>query len=93
MVQPGRYAGIYEGEEEGPPPGVFAVRNLFVDNIDRAAAETIIDQVTASTSAMAVTQIRVLGGAIARVPEDGDGLRPPSATDHAQHRVDVRKGR
>ncbi|MET0566133.1 MAG: FAD-binding oxidoreductase [Acidimicrobiia bacterium] len=70
MLQPSRYAGIYEGEEEGAPPGVFAVRNLFVDNIDRAAAETIIDQVTASTSAMAVTQIRVLGGAIPRVPEE-----------------------
>ncbi|HEX2404220.1 MAG TPA: FAD-binding oxidoreductase, partial [Acidimicrobiia bacterium] len=70
MVQPGSYAGIYEDEEEGPPPGVFAVRNLFVDDIDRAAAETIIDQVTASTAAMAVTQIRVLGGAISRVPEE-----------------------
>jgi FAD/FMN-containing dehydrogenase len=70
MVQPGHYADIYEGEEEGAPPGVFAVRNLFVDDIDRAAAETIIDQVTASTSAMSVTQIRVLGGAIPRVPEE-----------------------
>jgi FAD/FMN-containing dehydrogenase len=70
MVQPGRYADIYEGEEEGPPPGVFAVRNLFVDEIDRAAAETIIDQVTTSTASMAVAQIRVLGGAIAQVPEE-----------------------
>ena len=70
MVEPGRYAGIYEEEEEGPPPGVFAVRNLFVDDIDRAAAETIIEQVNASTAAMAVTQIRVLGGAISRVPDD-----------------------
>ena len=69
-VEPGRYSGIYEEEEEGPPPGVFAVRNLFVDDIDRAAAETIIDQVTSSTAAMAVTQIRVLGGAISRVPDD-----------------------
>ena len=69
-VEPGHYAGIYEEEEEGPPPGVFAVRNLFVDGIDRAAAETIIEQVNASTAAMAVTQIRVLGGAISRVPEE-----------------------
>ncbi len=69
-MEPGRYAGIYEEEEEGPPPGVFAVRNLFVDGIDRAAAETIIEQVNASTAAMAVTQIRVLGGAISRVPEE-----------------------
>jgi FAD/FMN-containing dehydrogenase len=70
MVEPGRYAGIYEEEEEGPPPGVFAVRNLFVDQIDRAAAETIIERVNASTAAMAVTQIRVLGGAISRVPDE-----------------------
>ena len=69
-VEPGRYAGIYEEEEEGPPPGVFAVRNLFVDDIDRAAAATIIEQVDASTAAMAVTQIRVLGGAISRVPDE-----------------------
>jgi FAD/FMN-containing dehydrogenase len=70
MIEPGRYAGIYEGEEEGPPPGVFAVRNLFVDHIDPAAAETIIERVNASTAAMAVTQIRVLGGAISRVPDE-----------------------
>ncbi|HEU5111940.1 MAG TPA: FAD-binding oxidoreductase [Acidimicrobiia bacterium] len=70
MVEPGPYAAIYEDEEEGPPPGVFAVRNLFVDKIDRAAAETIIEHVTASTAAMAVAQIRVLGGAIAQVPEE-----------------------
>jgi FAD/FMN-containing dehydrogenase len=70
MVEPGRYVGIYEGEEEGPPPGVFAVRNLFVDYIDRAAAETLIERVNASTAAMAVTQIRVLGGAISRVRDE-----------------------
>ena len=69
-VELGRYAGIYEEEEEGPPPGVFAVRNFFVDDIDRAAAETIVEQVNASTAAMAVTQIRVLGGAISRVPDE-----------------------
>jgi FAD/FMN-containing dehydrogenase len=71
MVQPGRYAQIYEAEEEeGPPPGAFAVRNFFADDIDRAAAQTILEQLDASTAPMAVTQIRVLGGAIARVPGD-----------------------
>jgi FAD/FMN-containing dehydrogenase len=70
MVEPGRYAGIYEEEEAGPPPGVFAVRNFFVDDLDRAGAETIVEQVNASTAAMAVTQIRVLGGAISRVPDE-----------------------
>ena len=69
MVEPGRYSGIYEEEEESPPPGVFAVRNFFVDDIDRAAAKTIIEQVSTSSASMAVTQIRVLGGAISRVPD------------------------
>ena len=46
------------------------MRNFFVDDIDRAAAETIIEQVNASSASMAVTQIRVLGGAISRVPTE-----------------------
>ncbi len=70
MIQAGRYADLYEGEEEAPPPGIFAVRNLFVDDIDLATAGTILQHVEASTAAMAVTQIRVLGGAVARVPQE-----------------------
>ncbi len=70
MLQPGRYADLYEGEEEAPPPGIFAVRNLFVDGIDLTTAGRILQQVEASTAAMAVAQLRVLGGAIARVPEE-----------------------
>ena len=36
----------------------------------RELAETILERVSASTAMMAVTQIRVLGGAMARVPSD-----------------------
>jgi FAD/FMN-containing dehydrogenase len=83
MVEPGRYAAIYEEEEAGPPPGVFAVRNFFVDDIDPAAAEMIVEQVNASTAAMAVTQIRVLGGAISRIPDEA------SAYAHRQRPIMV----
>jgi FAD/FMN-containing dehydrogenase len=47
---------------------VGAVRTLFLDNVDYAVAETILEHIQASTAMMAVTQLRVLGGAMARVP-------------------------
>lgn len=43
---------------------------MFVDGLDREAASTILDRIQASDAMMAVTQIRVLGGAMARVPSD-----------------------
>lgn len=69
MVQRMKYPQIYQpdGEEYHP---VAAARTMFVDSIDRAAAQTILDHITASTASMAVTQLRVLGGAMARVPAD-----------------------
>ena len=41
---------------------------MFVDAIDRDAAETIVDHLRASNAPMRVAQLRVLGGAMARVP-------------------------
>jgi FAD/FMN-containing dehydrogenase len=70
MVQRGTYSGIYEAEEEGAPPFIFAVRNVFADDIDKTDAASILDALDASTAPMAVSQIRVMGGAVARVPED-----------------------
>jgi len=43
---------------------------MFVDAIDRLLAETIVNHLQASSAQMAVAQIRVLGGAMARVPAD-----------------------
>jgi FAD/FMN-containing dehydrogenase len=43
---------------------------MFVEEVDRQVAETILEHLQASTAQMAVTQIRVLGGAMARVPTD-----------------------
>jgi FAD/FMN-containing dehydrogenase len=67
MVQPMPYAGLFEPAEDMEVVEESA-RSLFMDSVDRAAAETIVERVQASTAMMAVTQLRVLGGAMARVP-------------------------
>ncbi len=46
------------------------VRNMFLDHVDRKVAVTILDTLAASDAQMRVAQLRVLGGAMARVPAD-----------------------
>jgi FAD/FMN-containing dehydrogenase len=43
---------------------------MFVDKIDRTTAEMILDRLQSSKAMMAVAQLRVLGGAMSRVPVD-----------------------
>jgi FAD/FMN-containing dehydrogenase len=66
MVRPMRYLEIFPPEEDYHPLAVG--RTLFVDSIDRGVAETIVERLQASSAQMAVAQLRVLGGAVARVP-------------------------
>ena len=69
MVQPMAYPGVYpaeEGAEEYHP--LAANHTMFVDTIDDKAVDDILDRINAGTAMMNVTQIRVLGGAMARVP-------------------------
>jgi FAD/FMN-containing dehydrogenase len=60
------YAAMFPQEPEFHP--VVTGRTLYVDAIDRTKAQTILDAIEASTAQVAVTQFRVLGGAVARVP-------------------------
>jgi len=69
MVRPMRYPELYPPDEGGSHP-VAAARSMFVDAVDHRAAETIVDHLQASTAPRAVAQIRVLGGAMARVPAE-----------------------
>ena len=55
-------------EEDYHPIAVGKTR--FTDRFDEDAAATILDRVESSTAMMAVAQIRALGGAMARVPDD-----------------------
>jgi FAD/FMN-containing dehydrogenase len=68
MVRQMRYPEIYEGE--GPPVRYGAGSNFFADDLDAAQAATILEQLHHSTAMMSAVQLRVLGGALARVPND-----------------------
>jgi FAD/FMN-containing dehydrogenase len=68
MVQPIRYPELYQAEP--PHATAMSVRTMFVDDLDRRAAEAIIEHLRASTAPMSAAQVRVLGGAMARVPAD-----------------------
>ena len=70
MVRPIRYPQMYEGPE-GPaagdsPPG----RTCSSMPSPPGAAEAILEHLETSTAPMAAAQLRVLGGAMARVPGD-----------------------
>jgi FAD/FMN-containing dehydrogenase len=69
QVKPMPYPEIYQFTE-GPGPAEEVARSLFVDTVDRAVAETIVEHLQASTAPLSVAQLRVLGGAMARVPAD-----------------------
>jgi FAD/FMN-containing dehydrogenase len=72
MVRPMRYPEVYKlfGEEDGPGPAQEVARSLFIDDVDREVGEAIVEHLRASTAPMAVGQLRILGGAMARVPTD-----------------------
>ena len=68
MVRPMRYPELYEGPE--PEVRFAAGANFFADSLAPAAAEASLEQLAKSTAPMKAVQLRVLGGALARVPND-----------------------
>ena len=81
MLRPMRYAEMFPHEEGGDYHPTAVAINIFVDKIDRADAETILHFLNETDSPMRVAQLRVLGGAIARVPAD--------ATAYAHRRAKI----
>jgi FAD/FMN-containing dehydrogenase len=79
MLKPMSYPEIYQPEAADYHP-VAASRTMFVDSIDRSVAETIVNHLNASTAAMSVAQLRVLGGAMARVPADATAFAHRKST-------------
>ena len=80
MLKPMPYPEIYPPEEEGYHPTAVG-RTMFLDRVDTAAAATIIEYLLASDAMLRVAQLRVLGGAMARVPVDA------TAFAHRQSRI------
>ena len=69
LVQPMAYPEIYPPDEPDFHP-IATSRTLFVDATDRWTAELIVDHLRSATAPRAVAQLRVLGGAVARVDAD-----------------------
>jgi len=69
MLRPMQYSGMYPPEESSHHP-LAAGRTMFMDEINRQDAQLILEHIRSSSAMMAAAQIRVLGGAMARVPED-----------------------
>jgi FAD/FMN-containing dehydrogenase len=67
LVRPMPYPEIYPPEQPDFHP-TAAARTMFVDTVDRQVAATILDYLQASDAPMHAAQLRVLGGAMARVP-------------------------
>ncbi|MGH2777000.1 MAG: FAD-binding oxidoreductase [Actinomycetota bacterium] len=68
MVRPMAYPEMYFPDEDFHP--LAAARTMFVDSVDRDSVDTILEYLQASTAMMRAAQLRVLGGAMARVPAD-----------------------
>jgi FAD/FMN-containing dehydrogenase len=69
MIRPMSYPEMYPPEDESYHPTAVA-RTMFIDRVDRDVAVLIDRWLHDSDAAMRVAQIRVLGGAMARVPVD-----------------------
>jgi FAD/FMN-containing dehydrogenase len=69
MLRPIPYPEVFLPDQPDYHP-TAAGQTLFVDAVDHTTAETIIAQLQASDAPMRVVQLRVLGGAVSRVPDD-----------------------
>lgn len=69
MLHPMSYAELFP-LEEGEYHPIAAGRTMFLDYVDASVAETILSHLSKATGMMSVTQLRVLGGAMSRVPVD-----------------------
>ena len=68
LLRPMKYPEMYP-DEQGYRP-VAVARAQFAGSVGSRQAETILERVGESSATMAACEIRVLGGAMARVPAD-----------------------
>ena len=85
MVHPMPYPEIYPPEPEEYHPTAAAL-TLFMDRVELDDARRIMKRLSASDATMRVAQLRVLGGAMAKVPAGRDGVRASVQPDPGQRR-------
>lgn len=67
LVGPMPYPAIYQLTAAGEARGGGSIRSWFADDLDLADAECVLDLMRDAPSPAVITQIRVFGGAMARV--------------------------
>ena len=74
LVRPMTYPEMFPEEEGGGEAEEYhplaVSKSLLIDRVDRATAEVMMDRLETLEAPMRVVQIRVMGGAMARVPGD-----------------------
>jgi FAD/FMN-containing dehydrogenase len=80
FVRPMPFTEVFTAEAQDAPPRAV-VRTFFSDSFDEGTAGELLDRLRASTAQVAAAQIRVLGGAVARVPAEA------TAFAHRQRRM------
>ena len=78
-AMPMPYPGIYEFTKDAGEPGPSTTRSVFRDVLDDAAVDAILDAM-AHAPEMSMVQLRVFGGAMARVPVDATAFAHRRAT-------------
>jgi FAD/FMN-containing dehydrogenase len=69
MLGPMPYPQIYPPEDPDYHPTAVN-HTMFIDRVDLDVARTIVEYLEASDASLRVAQLRVLGGAMARIPAD-----------------------
>jgi FAD/FMN-containing dehydrogenase len=80
MIRPMPYSEMFP-PENGEFHPVASLRSMFMDEVTHHMAEVIREHLRASKAQIAVAQIRVLGGAMARVPAEA------TAFAHRERRI------
>ncbi len=70
MVRPMPYPDIYALTAEAERRSPNVTRSLLLESLEDAIVDTILERMASPSSPAAMTQIRVLGGAMARIPAD-----------------------
>jgi FAD/FMN-containing dehydrogenase len=69
LVRPIGYPEVFPPDDPDYRPLAISV-NFFMDSFDAARGQAIVEHLEASDAPLRVAQLRVLGGAMARVPAD-----------------------
>ncbi|HEX6139473.1 MAG TPA: FAD-binding oxidoreductase [Candidatus Limnocylindria bacterium] len=84
LLRPMAYPEIYPPAPEEEYHPIVAQRNMFLDRVDLPVAQTIMERLASIDSPMKAVQLRVLGGAMARVPADATAFAHRSSRIMAQ---------